>query len=395
MPDYSSFPVTNGITTYLAAPGDYDVDFDNPQRNHHLTLYLIVGIGNLLALLFMFQRLYTKFFLVKGLQIEDGFLVASWICSVIVQSVTIWSVAIDARGVHAWEQPIERYALFKISVYIGGAVFMPCASFAKVALLIFYLRLSPEKWFRIAVWSSLALIAGYTPAIFFALLFACQPVHSAYVLDVKGECIDTTALFIATCVVNIFSDVVIFLLPIYTIWGLKMPLTQRLGVLAMFSVGVITILTSVVRAAILPQMSGADQSWVTASASIWSQLECNLLVICGTVPTLKKFFRHMLPKLMGSSHNSHPTSSNTPRVTPRTTSGRNPYQRRNQYARFGAGEETEVEMSHWDPNEVTNPNKGVSHTVVTGGDTTRINNSDDDSSEKGIMHTRSVIVERH
>jgi hypothetical protein len=165
-------------------------------------------------------------------------------------------------------------------------------------------------------------------------------------------------------------------------------------------------------------MSGADQSWVTASASIWryvsechdiresrgkrtdigpssSQLECNLLVICGTVPTLKKFFRHMLPKLMGSSHNSHPTSSNTPRVTPRTTSGRNPYQRRNQYARFGAGEETEVEMSHWDPNEVTNPNKGVSHTVVTGGDTTRINNSDDDSSEKGIMHTRSVIVERH
>jgi hypothetical protein len=102
------------------------------------------------------------------------------------------------------------------SVYIGGAVFMPCASFAKVALLIFYLRLSPEKWFRIAVWSSLALIAGYTPAIFFALLFACQPVHSAYVLDVKGECIDTTALFIATCVVNIFSDVVIFLLPIYS-----------------------------------------------------------------------------------------------------------------------------------------------------------------------------------
>lgn len=72
MPDYSSFPVTNGVITYLAPPENYDVDFDNPQRQYHMTLYLVVGIGNFLTLLFMYQRLYTKIFLVKGLQIEDG-----------------------------------------------------------------------------------------------------------------------------------------------------------------------------------------------------------------------------------------------------------------------------------------------------------------------------------
>lgn len=72
MPDYSAFPVTNGVTTYLAAPEDYDVDFDNPQKHYHMTLYAIVGIGNFLALLFMYQRLYTKTVLGKGLQLEDG-----------------------------------------------------------------------------------------------------------------------------------------------------------------------------------------------------------------------------------------------------------------------------------------------------------------------------------
>lgn len=93
---------------------------------------------------------------------------------------------------------------------------MPCASFAKLALLVFYLRLSPEKWFRMAVWASIGLIAGYTPAIFLALLFACNPVYAPWTLDLDtpAECIDTTALFIATCVVNIFTDVVIFVLPI-------------------------------------------------------------------------------------------------------------------------------------------------------------------------------------
>ena len=143
-----------------------------------------------------------------------AFLIASWASSAIVQGVTIWSVGIEARGVHAWEMPIERYVLFKISVYVGGSVFMPCASFAKIALLIFYLRLSPQKWFKIACWTTIGIIAAYTPAIFLALLLACRPVRASWRIDIEGECIDNTALFIATCVVNIFTDVVLFLLPV-------------------------------------------------------------------------------------------------------------------------------------------------------------------------------------
>lgn len=72
MPDYSAFPVTDGATTFLEAPESYGVDFDNPQRQFHVALYAVVGVGNFLALLFMYQRLYTKIVLTKGLQLEDG-----------------------------------------------------------------------------------------------------------------------------------------------------------------------------------------------------------------------------------------------------------------------------------------------------------------------------------
>lgn len=72
MPDYSAFPVVEGVRTYLPAPDGYVVDFENPQQQFHLTLYSVVGIGNLLALLFMSQRIYTKLELSRGLQLEDG-----------------------------------------------------------------------------------------------------------------------------------------------------------------------------------------------------------------------------------------------------------------------------------------------------------------------------------
>lgn len=292
---------------------------------------------------------------------------------------------------------------------------MPCASFAKIALLVFYLRLSPQQWFKYSCWATIAVIAAYTPAIFLALLFACKPVNASWRIDIEGECIDNTALFIATCVVNSFTDVVLFLLPIpskltTTRYCLIITITdpQQLSwvcecrspkswvyldssplasckshcprCIANRIDSSRTIITSVIRAAILPQMAGADQSWITASASVWSQLECNLLVICGTIPTLKKFFRHVAPKVLGSTDNSK--TGSTPNV-PRTQL----YNRsRNPYAQFGQ-DASELELTRWDQSEEVKVGAGVSTTITTGDPRPK---SEDDSSEKAIMETRYV-----
>lgn len=72
MPDYSAFPITEGIRTYLAKPEEYVVDFDNPARFHEVTLYCVIGIGNVVALMFIVQRMYTKLVLTTGLQLDDG-----------------------------------------------------------------------------------------------------------------------------------------------------------------------------------------------------------------------------------------------------------------------------------------------------------------------------------
>lgn len=126
-------------------------------------------------------------------------------------------------------------------------------------------------------------------------------------------------------------------------------------------------------------MAGADQSWITASASVWSQLECNLLVICGTIPTLKKFFRHVAPRIFGSTDESKTES--TPNV-PRTGL----YNRsRNPYAQFG-GDASELELTRWDKAD-DGKGAGVSTTITTGDPRPK---SEDDNSEKAIMETRYV-----
>lgn len=68
----SVFPSTNGVVTLLLPPEGYDVNFDHPQRQYEYVTYSVAAVGNLLMLLFLFQRLYTKVYLAKGLQLDDG-----------------------------------------------------------------------------------------------------------------------------------------------------------------------------------------------------------------------------------------------------------------------------------------------------------------------------------
>lgn len=68
----ADFPVTNGVQTLVPPPEGYVVDFENPQQQKVLEHYLIFGILGPLAFIALLQRYYTKIFLSKGLQVDDG-----------------------------------------------------------------------------------------------------------------------------------------------------------------------------------------------------------------------------------------------------------------------------------------------------------------------------------
>lgn len=65
-------PLVNGTPTVLAPPEGYEVDFANPQRQAVPAAYWIAGVGTLLTLLLLGQRLYTKIVFVGKFQLDDG-----------------------------------------------------------------------------------------------------------------------------------------------------------------------------------------------------------------------------------------------------------------------------------------------------------------------------------
>ncbi|KAK7209017.1 hypothetical protein V2G26_016195 [Clonostachys chloroleuca] len=312
----ASFPVTNGVTTIIPPPENYVVDFENPKTQHTLEHFMIFGFLGSLAFICLVQRLYTKHYIVGGLRADDYLITSAWVASLIMESVQIWSISIGGLCHHAWEMPIEVYKKHMITSYIAAPVFIFCNGMSKTSLLTFYLRISTQRAFIITIWATMTIVACYTIVIAALLLFGCRPISASWDPNVmaNAKCVDVAALYIAIAIANIFSDVVLFIIPIPTVMRLKMPLTQKLGASLMFGIGSVTIATSIVRMAYLPSLLHTnDIPWVAAPANVWVFIEANLFIICGSMPTFRKFFQKFAPKWLGSSYGSqnHPSRGNT------------------------------------------------------------------------------------
>ncbi|GKT98067.1 integral membrane protein [Fusarium langsethiae] len=389
----------DGVMVLFPPPEGYVVDFDNPARQGVPDAYLVAGFGLAISFLFFMQRMYVKIFLTGGLQLDDYLLIFSYILAVATVALCLDMFASGAGGAHVWEIPITTFNIYLRDVYIAAIIYVLCGSLAKIALLIFYLRLSPQRWFKIAIYSSMFFISGYTIGLFFAVMFACNPINKNWDITVTGgSCVNQPVLYFATAAVNIASDVILFVLPLPMVFKLQLPFKQKIGLMGIFTIGSLTVITSIVRISLLPGMlKSMDLSWVIAYPSIWIIVESNLIITCATMPTLRKFFKHVAPKLIGESRYGSKTGRSSKygksdTAGSKLTSSSHGRRKRTNYSQF------DQERGSPTGNFVMGPIKGVRHetgTSVGNRDDTETAGWMDSDSEKGIVtgSVRPAIIQ--
>lgn len=109
---------------------------------------------------------------------------------------------------------------------------------AKFSLLLFYRRLSMDTWFRTAVYGTMVFVIGYSIALFFGLLFACTPLEMNWDITITdGHCANKGKMYLSTAGLNAATDVILLVMPIPMVLKLQVPVRQKIGLLAMFTIG--------------------------------------------------------------------------------------------------------------------------------------------------------------
>ena len=213
-------------------------------------------------------------------------------------------------------------------VLTASVVYVPCLGFAKISLLLLYCRIVPQKSLQSGIYLVMTVVIGYSFALVFALIFSCRPIAKAWDASIStGTCINRPAVYYATAIVNIVTDLAILGIPIPVVWKLQMPTQQKIGLILMFTVGSAyifslsisrggianrstsrTVFTSIIRLVTLrPLLTAIDQSWEVAQPAMWIVVEASLVIVCGCLPTLKQFLRRHAPALIGERTRSKGT----------------------------------------------------------------------------------------
>lgn len=74
-------------------------------------------------------------------------------------------------------------------------------------------------------------------AVFFVVVFQCDPIDSFWHLELGQNCIDQKSFALATALLTIFTDIVVVALPFWVFLGLKISKAKKVALIVVFSLG--------------------------------------------------------------------------------------------------------------------------------------------------------------
>lgn len=123
----------------------------------------------------------------------------------------------------------------------------------------------------------------------FLAVFHCVPIQKFWNTDLAGVCnIDDSRFFFGTVLTHLIIDIVILALPVIEVQKLRLPLSQRLGIMGMFMFGIFVCIASVVVLvySIHYDTKSVEMPWNIAPIIIWATVEVNLAIVSGESSTL-------------------------------------------------------------------------------------------------------------
>ncbi|KAH6644954.1 hypothetical protein BKA67DRAFT_586544 [Truncatella angustata] len=156
---------------------------------------------------------------------------------------------------------------------------------------------------------AMVVIGSWSLSQFLLTVFLCVPVAGFWDASIQAKCIPTLPEWYQNAAGNIFTDIVIFCLPLPMLGRLNLPRTQKWILLGIFSLGFFTCTISIIRIKYLHLE--IDATWQNVESSLWSLCELCSGTTCSCLPCLRPLASRWLPVLSsryGNGYNQQPES---------------------------------------------------------------------------------------
>ncbi|KAH8702978.1 hypothetical protein GQ44DRAFT_664387 [Phaeosphaeriaceae sp. PMI808] len=202
-------------------------------------------------------------------------------------------------------------------IWAGNTPFFTSFYLSKAALLAFYWQIIPEflKTSRRLLYSTIVYcIIAYTTTMSLNI-FLCFPIERNWALGPTACIYEPGTVFTSAWALNLFSDLIIFLLPFTFLHILNIRGAVRVGVYCTFSLGIINIAFSLTRFLSIKLATRNGKGTISYTIiELWSCLDMTVGVIIANLPSLAPYLRMMRTRPSEPAprpYNNEPVHKNT------------------------------------------------------------------------------------
>ncbi|EMR70299.1 putative integral membrane protein [Eutypa lata UCREL1] len=231
--------------------------------------------------------------------IDDWSIIVSWAFAQTVSGLMMAACAYGF-GKHIYHlSPDNRRMALKL-FYVAQAFYKLTINLTKASVLLLYLRIFVQRWFRAASYVLLGIILVYMFATTASSVWQCSPIARAWDKSIPGSCINITGNWYANAGFSIATDVIILALPMLPIYQSKLPSGQKLALMVVFALGIFVTITSILRMQTIDFSSTSPDPTYDVVSSTWTIIEQNVAIICACLPMWRGLLGRLLPSVFGA-----------------------------------------------------------------------------------------------
>ncbi|ENI07151.1 hypothetical protein COCC4DRAFT_70612 [Bipolaris maydis ATCC 48331] len=262
---------------------------------------IITGVSGGAALFSVAARCYI---VGKGFALNDFFAVLAFI-SAIPLGVMQFLKSDAGNGKDTWTVTPENITLIMKYTWIAELSYSLVLPLTKMSFVACCLRIFPSSSFRWRANIVMALCVAYGVVFTVITTFKCTPIDYTWTSwdgQHKGTCIDFHVFAASAAAVNITIEIMVLALPIPELLKLAMSLRSKLYIIAMFSVGVFTLIVAIIRLKSLVLFDNSpNPTWDDVPTAYWSTLEAFVGIFCICMPALRRFLILTFPRFFAST----------------------------------------------------------------------------------------------
>ncbi|PVH94968.1 hypothetical protein DM02DRAFT_538315, partial [Periconia macrospinosa] len=165
----------------------------------------------------------------------------------------------------------------------------------KVAIVLQYLEmLAPNRTVNPVLWWSnwvlIFILTGFYTGGLFSVLFICTPRSSIWNVLEKGKCNNEARLVLITALFNILTDIIILLLPVRSVWKMRIEQRKKSAIVLLFCTGLSACAAAGIRIYYMVILSqegdNPDLTYYVIWVGMWSCIEILLGIMIACSLTL-------------------------------------------------------------------------------------------------------------